>query len=140
VIGDLHLSRRWSLNAGYTYADAKVTADPNPELVGNWLPEVPKHIGSVTVRFRGDHGTSADVRGRVLSRSYGEAQNLALSPAHRVVDLSVSQTLRSWIEAYALLENAFDEEYYLALAPTSFRSGLPRTLTAGFRFNVRGRH
>jgi len=138
VLGGLRFSRRWSLNAGYTYADAIVIADPTPELVGKLLPEVPPHIGSLSVRFHGDRGTSADIRGRVLSRSYGEAANLALSPAHRVVDLSISQQLRSWIDAYAMVENVFDEKYYLALAPASFRSGLPRTVTAGVRVNVRG--
>jgi outer membrane receptor protein involved in Fe transport len=90
------------------------------------------------VRFRGDRGTSVDVRGRVLSRSYGEAANVAIAPAHRVVDLSLSQTLRSWIDAYVIVENAFDERYALALAVNSFRLGLPRTITAGIRVNVRG--
>jgi outer membrane receptor protein involved in Fe transport len=133
AMADLHLSRRWSLNAGYTFADATITEDPNPELIGKMLPEVSRHIGSLSVRYRGDRGTSVDVRGRVLSRSYGEASNLSLSPAHRVVDLSVSQTLRGSLDVYALVENVFDEEYYLALAPTSFRSGLPRTVTTGVR-------
>jgi outer membrane receptor protein involved in Fe transport len=138
ILADVRLSRRWSMDAGYTYADAVVIEDPNPDLVGKWLPEVPPHYGSLSVRFRGDHGTTADLRARVLSRSYGEAQNIALAPAHRVVDFSLSQQLRSWIDAYAMIENAFDETYYLALAPNSFRSGLPRTVTAGVRVNLRG--
>jgi outer membrane receptor protein involved in Fe transport len=133
LIGDLRLSRQWSVNAGYTYADAIIAADPNPELIGNMLPEVPAHSGSLSVRYRNDRGTSADVRGRVVSRSYAEAANAVVSPAHRVVDLSISQRLRSSVELYALVENLFDEHYYLALAVNSFRSGLPRTVTTGVR-------
>ncbi len=140
LMADYRFSHRWSANAGYTYANAVIIDDPSPELIGNRIPEVAPHIGSLSVRFRGDHGTYLDVRGRVLSRSYGESANLAISPAHRVVDLSLSQTLRSWIDAYAIIENAFDEHYYLALAPTSFRSGLPRTITAGLRMNLGAAH
>jgi outer membrane receptor protein involved in Fe transport len=140
VMADLRLSRRWSVNAGYTYADAKIVDDPSPALIGNLMPEVAPHIGSLSVRFRGDRGTRADVRGRVLSRSYGEAANLAVAPAHRVVDLSMSQQLRSWLDAYAIVENAFDEHYYLALTPTAFRAALPRTITAGFRVTVGAGH
>jgi outer membrane receptor protein involved in Fe transport len=133
LIGDLRLSRQWSVNAGYTYADAIIAADPNPELIGNMLPEVPAHIGSLSVRYRNDRGTSADLRGRVVGRSYAEAANAAVSPAHRVVDVSISQRLRSSVELYALVENLLDEHYYLALAVNSFRSGLPRTVTTGIR-------
>lgn len=133
LMGDLRLSPQWSVNAGYTYADAIIAADPSPELVGNRLPEVPEHSGSLSVRYRNDRGTSADIRGRVLSRSYAEAANAAKSPAHRVVDLSITQRIRSSMELYALVENVFDEHYYLALAVNSFRSGLPRTVTTGVR-------
>jgi len=136
IMADYRFSRRWSADLGYTYADATIIEDPDPSLVGNWIPEVAPHIGSLSVRFRGDRGTNVDVRGRVLSRSYGESANVAVAPAHRVVDLSLSQQLRSWIDAYALVENAFDEHYYLALTPTAMRAALPRTITAGFRLNV----
>lgn len=133
---DVRLSARWSATAGYTWADSVVIADPNPELLGKRIPEVPEHTGTVSVRYRGLKGTRADLRARVLSRSYGESANLAVSPAHRVVDLSVGQLLRGGFEVYALLENAFDEEYYLALTATAHRSGLPRTLTFGVRLEL----
>jgi outer membrane receptor protein involved in Fe transport len=140
LMADFRLSRRWSTNLGYTYADAKIIEDPSPELIGNLMPEVAPHVGSLSVRFRGDRGTNVDIRGRILSRSYGEAANLAIAPAHRVVDLSLSQTLRSGIDAYAIIENAFNEHYYLALTPSAFRSALPRTITAGFRLNLGAGH
>lgn len=135
LMGDFRMTRHWSLNAGYTFADSTVVSDPDPKLIGNLLPEVSRNSGSLALRYRGAHGTTMDVRGLVMSRSYGDASNLAKSPGHQIVDVSVSQTLRSWLDAYAILENAFDEKYYLALAATSFRRGLPRTFTAGIRVN-----
>jgi outer membrane receptor protein involved in Fe transport len=76
------------------------------------------------------------VRYRVLSTSYGDSGNLAVTPAHRVLDLAVSRPLRPWMDAYATLENALDEDYYYALTPTALRSGQPRTLSLGVRFSV----
>lgn len=137
-VGDLRLSRAWLVTSSYTFADSVVTSDPDPALVGKMMTDVSRHAGSVSVRYRGDGGTTAEVRGRAVSRSYGDASNLALSPGHRVVDLSVSQAVRPWLDVYTMLENAFDENYYQALAATSFRRGLPRTVTAGVRINGAG--
>lgn len=133
---DTRLGRGFSVNASYTYADSRVIEDPNPSLVGNWTPEVPPHIGSCGIRYRGNDGMSVDLRGRVVSRSYGDAENRALAPAHRVVDVSLSRPIRSWIDAYAVLENIFDEQYYLALTPTALRSAPPRTISGGVRMRI----
>lgn len=135
LMSDVRLSRRWQINAGYTFADAVITSDPTPSIVGNELPEVPRHAGSVSVRFRADRGTTAVVRGTIMSRSYGDVTNTAVSNAHHVIDVSLSQPLRSWMDVYALVENALDEDYYLALTATSLRSGLPRTVTGGIRIS-----
>jgi outer membrane receptor protein involved in Fe transport len=135
LMGDVRLTSHWSMNAAYTYADAVITDDPNPALVGKYVIEVPKHLGALSLRYRGEHGTNGEVRGRISSRSYDDASNLAMSPAYHVIDLSLSQDLRSWLSAYVLVENALDESYYLALAANSFRSGLPRTVTTGFRIH-----
>jgi outer membrane receptor protein involved in Fe transport len=135
AVADLRLSPRWIVNAGYTYADSVVTSDPSPSLVGNWIAEVPRHAGSLAVRYRGDRGTSGEIRARAVSRSFGDASNLAEEPAYRIIDLSFAQTVRPGLDVYAIVENALDEHYYLPLAVNSFRSGLPRTVTAGVRLD-----
>lgn len=133
---DSQLSRRWSMNIGYTYADSAVTEDPDPALVGKWLQEVVPHIGSLSLRHRRDDGTNVDLRYRVLSRSYGEATNAVPAPAHRVLDIGASRPLGRGLTAYVLLENAFDEKYWYVLSPVSFRSAQPRSFTGGVRWNI----
>ena len=133
TIVDVRFSNRWSVNAGYTYADARVVEDPNPALEDKLFPEVAPHIGTLSVRYRGNDGLTADLRGRVLSRSYGEAANLRASPAHRILDISVSRPITSWLDAYAVVENLLDEDYYYVLTPTALRSGQPRVVTGGVR-------
>lgn len=136
AMADLRLSPRWGMNLGYTYADSTVVEDPNPALEGKLIPEVVPHIGSVGVRFTGRDATTVSLRYRVLSHSYGESANLAESPAHRVLDLSALRPIRSWLNVYAIIENALDESYYYALTPTASRSGQPRTFSMGIRLNV----
>ena len=133
IAADVRLSPRWLLLAGYTYSEGIITDDPDPALIGNWLIEVPAQYGSLTVRYRGDRGTVVEARGRSVGRSYGDTSNIAVTPSHRVVDFSATHPVRPWMDAYLIVENALDENYYMALAATSFRRGLPRTVTAGVR-------
>jgi outer membrane receptor protein involved in Fe transport len=137
VMGNVRVTQRWSVTAGYTYADSTVVTDPNPALVGKLLPEVVPHLGSLGIQYRGDRGTTFDIRGRVLSRSYGEAGNIVPAPAHRVLDLAAARPLRSWLDVYTLAENVFDEKYYSVLSTTAFRTGQPRTITGGVRLHMR---
>jgi outer membrane receptor protein involved in Fe transport len=136
AVGDVRLSRQWLVNGSFTFADSVVTSDPSPALVGNQIAEVPRYAGSLSIRYVDERGTRGEVRGRSISRSFGDASNGALSPAHQVVDLSLSQTISKSLDVYVLLENALDENYYQALAANSFRRGLPRTVTAGVRVSA----
>jgi outer membrane receptor protein involved in Fe transport len=135
AMADFRLSPTWSVNAGYTWADATIVADPNPALVGKLIPEVSPHAATLGFRYRGRTGITFDARGRSFSRQYGEPANLAVTPSHHIVDLSASHPIRSWADVYVIAENVLDESYYYALTPTAFRSGQPRTITAGFRFD-----
>ena len=136
TILDARLTRKWTVNASYTYADSRIIADPNAAQVGKIIPEVAPHSGALGIRYRGDDGTNVDVRGRIVSRSYGETLNLVPAPAHRVVDLSLSRPVRSWIDAYAVLENIFDEHYYYVLTPTALRLAQPRSVSGGVRIRI----
>jgi outer membrane cobalamin receptor len=136
AIADVRLVSWLSMNLGYTYTDAVVIEDPNPTLVGKLIPEVAPRTGHIALRYNGRDATAAIVRYRLLSKSYGEASNFAPSRGYRVLDVAVSRPIRSWIDGYATLENAFDKGYYYVLSPMMTRAGQPRTLTLGVRFRV----
>ncbi|HEX7705979.1 MAG TPA: TonB-dependent receptor [Thermoanaerobaculia bacterium] len=134
LTSSLILNRHWSIDASYTHADSIVTEDPNPLLVGKRITEVPRDAGSLSLRYRGARGTVAEMRGRSVGHSFADADNLAKSPAHQVVDLSISQPVRPWLGVYLLAENVFDEMYYQALSGTgAYRSAPPRSITVGIK-------
>jgi len=137
LMTDVQVTPKFSVDAGYTYSDSTLVDNPTDRSIeGNVLPDVAPHYGSLGLRYLTTRGTSADVRWRVVSRSYGEPANVVPAPAHRILDLAVSHPLRPWIDAYAMLENALDEHYFYVLTPNSFRNGQPRAFTMGFRMRM----
>jgi len=130
-------SRRWSLTAGYTFADSTVVSNPgDPSLEGKEIAEVPRHIGSLNLRYRGDDGLTVDLRGRAVGRSFGDAANRYPSPAHQVVDVHVSRRVTSWLDLYVKTDNIFDEKYYYTLTSGSTRACEPRNVMVGTRIHV----
>ena len=136
--GELTIARGLSVFGAYAYTDSKITDNPvDRALEGKDTPDAPRHSGTLELRYRAG-GASATLRGRVLSRSFGEPANLVAQPAHRIVDVGLTYPLRSWLDAYALLENALDEDYFYVITATSFRTGQPRTFNAGVRLQLPG--
>lgn len=123
------------IDAGYTYADSIITDDPNPAIEGRRIPDIALHTGTLTLRYQRNAGTSVQLRGRVLSGSYGDPENTELQPAYRVLDLAVNQPVRPWLDVYARVENLLDHEYYYVAASTR-RPGQPRVITGGVRLRV----
>ncbi len=139
AMASLRLSPRWNTTLGYTWADSTIVSNPEePELIGNQVPEVVPHIGTLTVAYRGPAGLQADVRYRILSRSYGELANVRPAPAHRVLDLSLSRPINQWLDLYAKVDNALNEHYYYVLTPRATRATEPRNLTWGARIHLPG--
>lgn len=136
AMADIRLSPRWAADASYTWADSTIIEDPDPTLLGKLIPEVVPHIGTLALRYRHEAGTAIEIRGRVLSRSFGEARNVRAAPAHRVLDFSITQPVTGWLAVYGRVENALDEEYFYVLTPTALRTAQPRTITAGLRIRT----
>lgn len=137
AMSGIQLSSRFSVDATYTYTDSTIIDNPADRTIeGKMVPDVPRHAGALTLRYRGPDGTTVDVRGRAQGRSYGEATNVGISPANHLLDIGVSRPVRSWIDAYASLENALDKHYYYSLTAVSTKPGSPRAFTAGFRLRV----
>jgi outer membrane cobalamin receptor len=137
AMADVTLTRHWSLHAGYTYADAKILENAgDPTLEGKRIENVVPHFGTLGVRYRGDSGTSLGLRYRILSQAWGEAVNLAIVPAHRVLDVTASYPLRAGIELYFIGENVLDEQYVYIINTTNFRPAQTRTISGGLRLHL----
>ena len=132
--------------AGYLFNNAKVTEfAANPALVGLYLPQVPKHRGSVGVTYSSPRYLTFSVFGTFFGRQYDDDLNVRTKPGetepglppYGVMDFSVSRDINRNLQVFFGVQNTFDQEYYVMLLPTT--TGSPRLINGGVRVRFSGR-
>jgi iron complex outermembrane receptor protein len=157
---DYRLGSDWRVGAAYVYDIAKVTEyDPVPpppvSLVGLYLPQVPKHRGSVRVSYSNPRIATIAFEIEATGRQFEDDQNVLVIPPATLVDagysasleaglpgytianLSVSRTLGHNLDVYAGVQNMFDKTYFVGMLPTTI--GSPLMANVGVRIRFSGR-
>ena len=136
VMAGAALGSGFSVDAGYAFTDSVITDNPaNPAVVGNRIPDVPRHAGSLALRWAAPFGLDATVRWRAQSERYGDDANLLVVDPHSVLDLFVAYPLAPTLELYGQVENLLDREY-VADVNVGRRLGAPRGVFFGLRFRA----
>ncbi len=143
---EMRLSPSLRVTGGYLFNIAKVTEnDANPALVGLYLPQVPKHRGSVGVSYSNPRYVTLAATGMFFGRQYDDDQNTRTKPGetepglppYGVLDLSALRSFGRNLEVFFGVQNLFDQEYYVQLQPTT--TGSPRLVNGGVRVRFSGR-
>ena len=143
---ELRLNTSLRVTAGYLFNDAKVTEfEANPALVGLYLPQVPKHRGSVGMSYSNPRYLTVAATGMFFGRQYDDDLNVRTKPGetepglppYGVLDFSVSRDFGRNVQAFFGVQNSFDQEYYVMLLPTT--TGSPRLVNGGIRVRFSGR-
>ena len=143
---EVRVGASWRFVAGYLFEEAKVREfAANPALVGNYLPQVPKHRGSFQVVYT--HPKLADLSFAIQSVGVQFDDDLnsrtvpGISepglPAYTLASFTASRAVGRNFEAFFAVQNAFDEEYFVGTLPTTV--GSPRLVTGGVRVRFAGR-
>jgi outer membrane receptor protein involved in Fe transport len=134
------------LTAGYLYNDATVREyTANPQLVGKYLPQVPKHRGSFQIAYTNPRFASAAVGVQFIGRQFDDDLNVRAVPGepepglpgYAIVDVMLSRALRRNLDVYFGVQNLTDREYFVGTLPTTI--GSPRMVNGGVRVRVTGR-
>jgi outer membrane receptor protein involved in Fe transport len=134
------------VTAGYLFNDAKVTEfAANPALVGLYLPQVPKHRGSVAVSYSDSRYLTLAATAMFFGRQYDDDLNVRTKPGetepglppYGVLDLSASRDFGRNLQVFFGVQNLFDQEYYVMFLPTT--TGSPRLINGGVRVRFSGR-
>jgi outer membrane receptor protein involved in Fe transport len=142
---DYRLGSSWTLSGGYLFSRARVTAfDANPDLVGNVLPQVPRHRGSVQALYSHPQLAAVGFSLRFVGRQFDDDQNLRTVPGQDepglpgffVSDLTASRAITRRLQAFVGVQNLFGEEYFVGTNPTTV--GSPRLVHAGVRVRLAG--
>ena len=143
---EVRLSPSLRLTGGYLFNNAKVTEfEANPALVGLYLPQVPKHRGSVGVSYSNPRYVTVAATGMFFGRQFDDDLNQRTKPGetepglppYGVMDFSVSRDFGRNLEVFFGVQNTFDQEYYVQLQPTT--TGSPRLINGGIRVRFSGR-
>jgi outer membrane receptor protein involved in Fe transport len=122
---------RWiSVTGGYQYADATVTRyDPNPSLVGSWIPQVPHQMGTLQVRAQDNRWGTLSLEARMTGQQYDDDANTFRLAPFFMMNAFASHTFGRRYQAFVAADNVLDRRIEVGRTPT---------LTLGQKQAVRG--
>lgn len=125
---------RWlSLIGGYQYADATVTKfAPQPSLVGTWIPEVARNMGTLQVRASRPKLGVVSLQGRISGRQYDSTGNTFPLSGYFRLDAYGSHDFGHRLEVFASGENIFDRSIQVGRTPV-LTLGTPQVGRIGVR-------
>jgi outer membrane receptor protein involved in Fe transport len=143
---EYRLTQQWQVGGGYMFNQARVTEfDASPDVVGRYLPQVPRHRGSISVTYSDPRLATVSVSGLFFGRQYEDDLNILARPgepetglpAYGVAEFMVTRALGRHADAFFGVQNLFDQQYYVGLLPTTI--GSPRLVNGGIRVKFSGR-
>lgn len=134
-----HIMNRFDFSAGYQFVDAKVIDFPaNTALVGLWVAQVPHNVLTFQARYTNPSRISFTAEGRMVGLQYDDDQNQFPLARFFVMDVMASHSFGRGMDAFAAVENLFNEQYATAATPVE-QLGLPIAARFGFRFQFPSR-
>jgi outer membrane receptor protein involved in Fe transport len=134
------------IEAAYLFNRAVVTKnDANTALVGKFLPQVPKHRGSVGITWSNPRWVTVGFDVQALGAQFDDDVNDRSVPGYAtkglpkyaLVSLHLSRAVHRNFEVFVAGQNLTNQVYYVGTLPTTI--GTPRLVTGGVRVRVSGR-
>ena len=133
----------YGISAGlaYLWSDGEIrSAADDPSLVGNRIPQVPRHQGTVGLDYDQGGAWRASLQLRIVGEQFEDDQNSRTLDRFVAVDAFIARKLGSGFEVFVAAENLFDETIESGrsadgvvsiAAPRIVRGGLRYTFDAG---------
>jgi outer membrane receptor protein involved in Fe transport len=128
---------RWlSLIGGYQYANATVTKfAPNPAIVGYRIPQVPRNMGALQVRFQQPKLGALSLQGRMSGSQYDNDLNTYLLHSYFMLNGYASHDFGHRFQLFASAENLFNRAIEVGRTPT-LTLGTPLVGRIGIRIRL----
>lgn len=125
------LTARLSLNAGYSYTDARITSS-NDGLAGNHLNSIPRHSASLLLAYQPNAHTEFSVGAVRIGKRPGNAANTFEVDGYTRVDAAAEWQLDKHTTLSAGVQNLLDEDYIAASSDiNALVQGRKRSVTLG---------
>ena len=124
-----------ALTGGYQFADATVTRyDQQPQLVGNWIPQVARNMATTQVRVNNSRIGVLSLQGRISGRQFDDDANNYLLHSYFRLDAYASREFGRHTEFFVAGENLFDRSIEVGKTPIT-TLGTPRVARFGLRLH-----
>jgi outer membrane receptor protein involved in Fe transport len=128
----------WRFSGAYLYNQAAVRESPgDPALVGNALPQVPRHRGTLQVAYANPRYATVAVQAQFVGRQFDDDQNRLPLPGYAVADFQVTRALSRRLDIFFGVQNVFDRVVIVGANPTTI--GAPRLANGGIRVRFSAR-
>ena len=129
---------QWTFTPSYTYINAIIMDNiASPGTVGNMVPNIPRHQSAFALGFNDPRIVTAQLRGRYLTKRWGNDTNTQNLDEHFVLDFSASRWLTKDFEVYGVLENMLDRTYTSVQLGSLPLLGEPFYAALGLRLHYR---
>jgi outer membrane receptor protein involved in Fe transport len=134
---DARLERgRWSLAAGYAFADARVRASGATAPLGGLRPaQTPRHSLTGSLSWRGEAGAGGSLAARWTGAQYEDDLNRQPIPSAFTLDAAAAAPLTRRLAIEARAENVTNERVVAGISGAGIvERATPRTLWIGLRW------
>ena len=129
------LEQGWSIDARYLFNQSVVGSFvANPAIVGNLLPQVPKHRASLLLNYSHAKWLDAGLEGRYESNRFDDSLNQRKLGSYFALNLEASRALSERWRAFLNIENLFNRQYFVQTTPVP-QMGTPFLFSGGVQFH-----
>jgi outer membrane receptor protein involved in Fe transport len=124
----------------YLWSDGEIHSAPEePALVGNRIPQVPKHQGTIALDYDRGGAWRASLQVRIVGEQYDDDENTRVLGRFAAVDAFVARKLGYGFEAFVAADNLFDETIEAGRTADGVVSiAAPRIVSGGVRYEFGG--
>ncbi len=126
-------------STSYLLVDSRVAEFPaNANLVGKFLPQIPKQQLTFQTFYRPQTKLSFSVQARLSDAQFEDDLNTLRLRPFFTLDAFASYRLRKNLEIFTAIENVFDNRYDIGLTPNRTVAA-PRFVRVGLRFDLKNK-
>jgi outer membrane receptor protein involved in Fe transport len=134
--GEIQAGGRWTLSAGYLFADARVARFPtDASLEGLRIPQVARHQLTFQARYTNPSRLSFGIQARASGAQFDDDQNLLRLRGYFSLDALASRRLARGVEAFVAAENLTGQRYEVGRTPV-LTLGPPLFVRVGLRLRL----
>lgn len=130
----VRVSNEIQFSTGYQFVHAYV-ADSIPNLIGNLVPEVPKHQLTWEARYWSPSRIMVSVEGRYSSSQWDDDLNTLFLGPYYVMDVFAGRDFGRGFTAYVAVENVLNQRYAFQISPPVQELGAPILARVGLRYD-----